>query len=104
MIRKAAISELLKRARESSGLSQAEVARELGYTSPQFVSNWERGLSSPPVPKLKKLCKMYQVPVDEAYNAMLSATLQEVERKLYSQFFGASARSGTRSKRKSAHA
>jgi len=100
MIRKAAISDLLKKARESSGLSQAEVARELGYTSPQFVSNWERGLSSPPVPKLKKLCKMYQLSVDQAYQAMLNATLEEVERKLHSQFYGSQRRGG----RKSAHA
>lgn len=100
MIRKAPISDLLKKARENSGLSQAEVARELGYSSPQFVSNWERGLSSPPVPKLKKLCKMYQLSIDQAYEAMLNATLQEVERKLHSQFYG----SGSRSRRKSANA
>lgn len=99
MIRKAPISELLKKARETSGLSQAQVAKELGYTSPQFVSNWERGLSSPPVPKLKKLCKMYAMSMDSAYEAMLSATLEEVERKLHSQFYG-----GGRGKRKSAHA
>jgi len=100
MIRKAPISDLLKKARENSGLSQAEVARELGYTSPQFVSNWERGLSSPPVPKLKKLCKMYELAMDDAYHAMLSATLQEVERKLHTQFYGGKKGSG----RKSGHA
>jgi transcriptional regulator with XRE-family HTH domain len=100
MIRKAPISDLLKKARENAGLSQAEVARELGYSSPQFVSNWERGLSSPPVPKLKKLCKMYQLSVDQAYQAMLAATLEEVERKLHSQFYGG----GGRARRKSAQA
>lgn len=88
MIRKAPISNLLKKARETAGLSQAEVAHELGYTSPQFISNWERGLSSPPIPKLKKLCKMYQLSIDQAYNAMLSATLEEVENKLRRQFYG----------------
>ena len=92
MIRKAAISDLLKKGRSNAGLSQADVARELGYTSPQFVSNWERGLSSPPVPKLKKLCKMYQLPVEDAYQAMLSSTLQEVERKLHTQFYGSGGR------------
>ncbi len=100
MIRKAPIADLLKRARENSGLSQADVARELGYSSPQFVSNWERGLSSPPVPKLKKLCRLYHVSMDEAYKAMLTATLQEVEHKLHTQFYG----SGGRSRRKSGHA
>lgn len=95
MIRKAAISELLKKGRNNSGLSQADVAHELGYSSPQFISNWERGLSSPPVPKLKKLCKIYKLSADEAYKAMLSSTLSEVESKLHNEFYG-----GSRTKRR----
>ncbi|MBX2996439.1 MAG: helix-turn-helix transcriptional regulator [Bdellovibrionaceae bacterium] len=97
MIRKAPIADLLKKSREHSGLSQADVAKELGYSSPQFVSNWERGLSSPPIHKLKKLCKLYHVSMDDAYKAMLQATLQEVESKLHSQFYGTSGRSRRKS-------
>lgn len=96
VIRKAEISELLKKGREHAGLSQADVARELGYSSPQFISNWERGLSSPPVPKLKRLCKLYRVSIDEAYKSMLASTLDEVETKLHSQFYG----NGAKSKKK----
>jgi transcriptional regulator with XRE-family HTH domain len=88
MIKKASVSELLRKARTKKGLSQSEVAKRLGYSSPQFISNWERGLSSPPIPKLKKLCKIYDLPLDHAYHAMLTATLKTVENKLYRDFYG----------------
>ncbi len=51
----------LKERREVAGLSQSEVARALGYSSPQFVSNFERGLCSPPLPALKKICELYKL-------------------------------------------
>ena len=35
--------------RKKAGLSQLEVSKRLGYGSAQFVSNWERGLASPPI-------------------------------------------------------
>jgi len=87
MILKAPLADWLREARERSKLSQSQVAQELGYSSPQFVSNWERGLSSPPIPKFKKLCKMYSLSVDEAYERLLHATLEEVERKLRKEFY-----------------
>ncbi len=45
-----------KRARESAGLSQLALAKRLGYETPQFVSNWERGLSKPPISSMRDLC------------------------------------------------
>jgi transcriptional regulator with XRE-family HTH domain len=87
MIRKAPLADWLREARERSGLSQSQVAQELGYSSPQFISNWERGLSSPPIPKFKKLCKLYSLSLDEAYEKLLQATLDEVERKLRKEFY-----------------
>lgn len=49
----------LKRLRVKAGLKQKEVAARLGYSSPQFISNWERGVSSPPVKVLKQLAGIY---------------------------------------------
>lgn len=51
----------LKDAREAKGLSQAEVAKHLGYTSPQFISNWERGTAAPPAKILFQLSRLYNV-------------------------------------------
>ena len=47
------LGPFLKKARSKMGLSQRDVADKLGYTSPQFISNVERGLCSPPLKKLK---------------------------------------------------
>jgi transcriptional regulator with XRE-family HTH domain len=90
MIRKAPLADWLREARENVGMSQGQVAQELGYSSPQFISNWERGLASPPIPKFKKLCKMYNLSIHDAYDRLLQATLTEVERKLHSDFFSKS--------------
>ena len=43
------------------GLSQAMVSDKLGYSTPQFVSNWERGVSFPPLEVLPELARLYKV-------------------------------------------
>lgn len=50
-----------KRLREAAGLSQKEVADALGYSTAQFVSNFDRSVSSPPFSQAKKLAKLYKV-------------------------------------------
>ena len=39
------LGDYLKSKRENASLSQGDVAKKLKYTSPQFISNWERGIS-----------------------------------------------------------
>ncbi len=55
------VGEFMRVAREAAGLTQAGAAKSLGYSTPQFVSNWERGLCNPPHSELKKLCKLYKL-------------------------------------------
>lgn len=52
------LGNYLREAREAKGLTQIEVAKRLGYSTSQFVSNWERGMCSPAENKMKKLIKM----------------------------------------------
>lgn len=47
--------------RLKAGISQGAVARELGFTTPQFISNWERGISTVPPTRIKTLAKIYKV-------------------------------------------
>lgn len=68
----------LRKKRELAGLSQKQVAENLGYTTPQFISNWERGLSTPPIKTLKKLADMYSIPKEEIFDLLLQETLQQV--------------------------
>lgn len=51
-------------ARERAGLSQAAVAAELGV-SPPAVCQWEKGKTSPKMPMLRKIAKLYGCTVDE---------------------------------------
>lgn len=82
-----ALSEFLKEKRTQAGLSQKDVADKLGYSSAQFISNWERGLSSPPMHTLKKLADMYNVNVDEMFDVILESTLEQVRIDLQKKFY-----------------
>jgi transcriptional regulator with XRE-family HTH domain len=70
------LSSYLKEKRAASGLSQMAVSRLLGYPNQQSVNNWERGVASPPIKKLKKLIKIYGISKDE----FMSAFLDEIDR------------------------
>lgn len=39
-------------------LTQKQIADELGYGTAQFVSNWERGISEPPLTSIVALAKI----------------------------------------------
>lgn len=82
-----ALSEFLKEKRTHAGLSQKDVADKLGYSSAQFISNWERGLSSPPIHTLRKLAEMYSVNVDEMFDVILESTLEQVRTDLRNKFY-----------------
>ena len=73
----------LRKSRIAKNLSQAEVAAKLHYTTPQFVSNWERGLSSPPIKALKILIKALDLNVNKMIDILITDARREVERKFY---------------------
>lgn len=80
------LSVFLREKRQNVGLSQAKVARILGYSTAQFVSNWERGLSEPPIGTLKTLAKLYSIPIEEMFNVVLKSTIRKVTEDLKTKF------------------
>jgi len=56
-LRQRIIGTYLRASREQAGLTQAELAKVLGYSTAQFVSNWERGISLPPLDVLPVVAK-----------------------------------------------
>lgn len=88
MKKRGQLAVFLKEKRVQAGLTQSQVAEKLGYSSPQFVSNWERGLANPPVFILRDLTKMYKVSADEMFNLLLA----EVERDLHKEFYSSKGR------------
>lgn len=73
-------SEILKQAREKSGLSQSELAKKLGYTSAQFVSNWERGVCTIPPKKAALFCRFTGMNPGELKNILMSEASKKVDR------------------------
>jgi transcriptional regulator with XRE-family HTH domain len=78
-MKKIDLQTFLYDSRVAAGLTQMEVASKLGYKSPQFVSNWERGLSSPPITIVMILSDMYGVDEQELFDLMVKSSLARVE-------------------------
>lgn len=78
--------DFLKQSRETQGLSQKDISTMLGYNTSQFISNWERGLSLPPIPTLRKLAKVYKIDPDVLFNVILEAQVQSVTQSLKEKF------------------
>lgn len=71
-------SEYIKTKRLEAGLSQKDVSDHFGYSTPQFISNWERGISTPPMKTLKKLAQLYKTPAEDMFDCLLQDTLIQV--------------------------
>ena len=67
------VGDYLKKLREKSGLTQRDVGNLLKYSSAQFISNFERGLSLPPLQKLKILQKKYRADTDLLIDLIIDA-------------------------------
>lgn len=80
------LAQTLKEVRIQAGLSQRDVAEILGYSTPQFISNWERGLSHPPITSLKKLALAYNVSADLLFEKLLQETIDAIKENLRQQF------------------
>lgn len=80
------LAQFLKEKRTSADLSQKDVAKQLGYQTSQFISNWERGISQPPITVVKKLAGIYKVPAKEMFDAVLKDTLINVGKDLTEKF------------------
>ena len=76
------LAHYLRGKRIEVGLSQDDVANTLGYSSAQFVSNWERGVSPPPLKNLHKIVKIYNIDSEEVIQLLLRAEEENLRRLL----------------------
>lgn len=70
------LGAFLKEQRLKARLTQREVAASLGYSSAQFISNFECGRTMPPLKKLHIMVEIYSIPIRE-----LMEIIMRVERK-----------------------
>ncbi|MGZ3651213.1 MAG: helix-turn-helix domain-containing protein [Bdellovibrionota bacterium] len=76
------LGDYLQSKRMKVGLSQGDVATKLGYSSPQFISNFERGLCAPPLNKLKMLVALYDMSGEEVLKLMMKEHERHLRRAL----------------------
>jgi len=62
------LGEYLRLSRVRADLTQRHVSLALGYSSSQFISNFERGIAMPPLEKLRAMIKMYRIPCSRVVN------------------------------------
>lgn len=74
--------KFMAKERQKSGKTQGEISRALGYTSPQFLSNFERGLCVFPLPKLKELCGHINTPPLKIYGILLAMEQKRLKKGL----------------------
>ncbi len=55
----------LKNARKKKGLTQSVICKKFGFTSNQYISNWERGLCPAGPHLFKGLSKLLDIPLEE---------------------------------------
>jgi len=60
------IGQILKAAREAKGLTQKQVAEQIGRGQ-QVVGHWETGYAQPDANTLFVLCDIYEISIDEAF-------------------------------------
>lgn len=68
--------------REKAGMTQREVADELGYTTPQFISNVERGRCRYPIEKLPRIKKLYGLGTEQLVELILREERQTILKQL----------------------
>jgi transcriptional regulator with XRE-family HTH domain len=57
------IGKIIRASRKAEAISQLTLANKLGYTSAQFVSQFERGIAGVPVEKLGIISKILKIPL-----------------------------------------
>jgi transcriptional regulator with XRE-family HTH domain len=75
------LKDVLKLKRVEKGFSQEKLATLLGYTSGQFISNWERGESFPPIDRLAKLSLLFGYEDETLLNLFLKESSAAVTKE-----------------------
>ena len=70
--------------RKHAGLTQRQISKELCYSSAQFISNFERGISAPPKKKLRVLVKRLRLDQMRTIRLLLAGEEKRILREMLS--------------------
>lgn len=57
--------QLVRKNRERVDLTQLQLSKKLGYETPQFISNVERGVTAIPAKKFKRLSDALEISIKD---------------------------------------
>lgn len=80
------LPQFLKEARQECGLTQRQVAESLGYSTPQFISAWERGDREPPMNAIHRLAELLKVKAEDIFDLMLKYRMVTMETEMRAEF------------------
>jgi len=80
------LADFVRELREKKGLTQKQVADQMGYSTAQFISSWERGEREPPVNALWTLAEIFEVSAQRLYDVMLEYRTLNIEEQLKAEF------------------
>jgi transcriptional regulator with XRE-family HTH domain len=94
-LRQRFVGRFLRESRLRAHLTQFEVASHLRYSTPQFISNWERGISLPPLTTMPRIAALYSISAREFIAAIhgFEVELLKLRKKEVSDIFRSTARS-----------
>ncbi|HRO67661.1 MAG TPA: helix-turn-helix transcriptional regulator [Pseudobdellovibrionaceae bacterium] len=73
----------LRGKRENAELSQGDVAGKLGYSTAQYISNFERGVCQPSLKIISRLAKIYKADMDELFEVIMKQQRIEISKVLF---------------------
>jgi transcriptional regulator with XRE-family HTH domain len=79
------LGQFLKSARGAATLSQGEIAEKCGYTTSQFISNWERGVSLPPANVLGTIATAYKLSLSVLVQKWSEQVLDNEAKNIYTK-------------------
>ena len=76
------IGKYLKQRRVDSELAQHDLMKTLGFSSPQYISNVERGICGPPINQLYNWCMTVGANREYIYNLLLDKQKEKYKKAL----------------------
>lgn len=71
---------LLREARVNANMTQGELAKRMGYSNMQYVSNWERGVCGFPTAKAPLFCKITGMKSHVMKNILMDAAKEKINK------------------------
>lgn len=76
------LGKLFKSHREKLSITQRQASDKLGYSSPQFVSNFERGLCALPLKKIRILIELYEMDANNVADIIIDFQSKIIRKNL----------------------